>query len=158
MRIEWIEASVLAAGAMPAGRSDLDNLHDEGIRALVTLTEQPITSQREITLERLGRYDIIPYHFPIKDQHPPTADVRAVVSFIDRMKNEGRPVYLHCYAGVGRTGTLLHAYYLLNGLSLEEAKAKVKAAKLTSQFFLLSPTQQAYLVRLADELVPPPAP
>lgn len=156
MLIEWIEAKRVAAGGLPVGRSDLDSLRDEGIHALITLTESPITTQREITLERLARYDIIPYHFPIKDQHPPTADVRPVVEFIDRMKHEGRPVYVHCRAGVGRTGTILHAYYLLHGLSLEDAKAKVKAAKLTSQFFLLSPKQQAYLERLADELATNP--
>lgn len=155
MRIEWIEAGALAAGGIPVTLSDLESLHAEGIRAIVTLTELPLTEQRGITYQRLARYGIIPYHFPIYDQRPPTANVRAVINFIGNMKAEGRPLYVHCRAGVGRTGTILHAYYLLNGLSLEEAKAKVKAAKLSSQFLLLSPKQQAYLERLAHELMPP---
>lgn len=155
MRIDWIEQGKLGAGGVMNGRDELETLRAEGIRAILTLTEAPLITQRDITAERLARLDIVTLHFPIYDQHPPKPDtIGEAVAFIDTMINVGRPVYMHCRAGIGRTGTVLHAYYLLHGLNLEDAKAKVKAVKPTSQFFLLSPKQQAFLEGLAASLAP----
>jgi atypical dual specificity phosphatase len=150
MKIAWIEAAKLAAGGIPLGLGDLEDLHQQGIRAIVTLTEPPITNQREITPEVLSQLDIEAFHFPIVDQYPPEAErVADGVRFVDQMMAQGRPVYVHCHAGVGRTGTFLHAYYLKKGSSLDEAKAKVKAGKFTSQFLMLSDTQRAFLEQFA---------
>lgn len=150
MKIDWIEDAKLAAGGIPLGLGDLEDLHRQGIRAIVTLTESPITHQREITPEVLRHLDIEAFHFPIVDQFPPQVEqVADGVRFVDQMMAEGRPVYVHCHAGIGRTGTFLHAYYLAKGASLEEAKAKVKASKLTSQFLMLSDAQRAFLEQLA---------
>ena len=71
--------------------------------------------------------------------------------FINQMKAEGKPVLLHCHAGVGRTGTMLHAYYLAEGLSLEDAKAKVRAVKPTSQYLMLTEAQKAFLGEFAEK-------
>ena len=64
-------------------------------------------------------------------------------------KAQDQPVLVHCHAGLGRTGTMLHAYYLAEGYSLEEAKAKVKAGKPTSQFIMLSAAQKEFLEEFA---------
>ena len=68
------------------------------------------------------------------------------------MKVEGRPVYLHCHAGVGRTGTMAHAVYLMSGMNLEDVKAKIKMTRPTSQFLMLSDVQKTFLENLAKEL------
>ena len=152
MRISWLEEKKLAAGGIPLGVGDLEDLQRQGIRAIVTLTEPPITNQREITFEVLSQLDIEVFHFPIVDQYPPeAARVADGVRFVDQMTMEGRPVYVHCHAGVGRTGTFLHAYYLEKGSNLDEAKAKVKTGKFTSQFLMLSNTQRAFLEEFAAE-------
>lgn len=146
-----MEAGVLAAGGIPIGQSDLEDLCAKGIRAILTLTELPITNQREITPELLAKSDVMVLHFPIIDQHPPEIErVAHALEFIDQMRAEGRPVYLHCAAGIGRTGTMLHAYYISQGFSLDQAKEKVKTHKLTSQFLMLSDTQRAFLEQLAS--------
>jgi len=150
MKIDWIELGVLAASGIPVGQKDIESLHEQGIRAIVTLTEQPLTIQKEVTAELLNNLDITCLHVPIMDQHPPNIiQVQQLTQFVNEMKAEGRPVFLHCYAGVGRTGTMLHAYFLARGLSLEEAKSKVKSGRMMSQFIMLADSQQRFLEKLA---------
>ena len=150
MRVNWIEPGTIAAGGIPLGLKDLQSLQAQGIRAIVSLTEHPLTIQTAITEPRLAELGLTYLHIPITDQYPPDRPaVRETARFINRMKAQGQPVLLHCHAGIGRTGTMLHAYYLLQGLSLEAAKAKVKAGKPSSQFIMLSDTQKAFLEELA---------
>ena len=146
MKINWIEPGALAASGIPLGVKDLQSLYEQGVRAIVSLTEHPLTVQKEITPQVLTEIDLTCLHKPIVDQEPPDmATVRETAQFINQMKAQDQPVLLHCHAGIGRTGTMLHAYYLAEGLSLEEAMAKVKAGKPTSQFIMLSDTQKGFL-------------
>ena len=155
MKINWIESGVLAASGIPLGIKDLQSLYEQGVRAIVTLTEHPLTVQKEITPQILTEIGLTCLHAPIIDQHPPdVATVQEILQFINHMKVQGQPVLFHCHAGIGRTGTMLHAYYLAEGLSLEESKAKVKARKLTSQFNMLSDTQKRFLEDIAGTGLP----
>lgn len=150
MNLDWLEPSILAAGEIPLGNKDVESLHKQGIRAIVTLTEKPLTIQKTITAELVNELGLVTLHVPIVDQHPPRPDqVWTVVEFIDQMRAQGKPVYLHCHAGVGRTGTMLHAYYLAKGARLSEAQAKVKAGRPASQFIMLADSQKAFLVEFA---------
>ena len=150
MKINWIEPGAIAAAGIPLGVQDVQSLVAQGVRAIVTLTEHPLTVQESLTPQLLADLDVICLHAPIVDQYPPDlVTVQQTVQFINQMKAEDRPVLLHCHAGIGRTGTMLHAYYLLEGFSLTEAKAKVKAGKPTSQFIMLSHAQRAFLEALA---------
>ena len=152
VRIDWIEPGILAGGGIPLGRKDLDALREQGIRAIVTLTEHPLTVQTEITPLVLKEMGFLCLHAPVRDQYPPDrATVDTVTQFLRQMRLLGRPALLHCHAGVGRTGTLLHAYYLMEGLSLEEAQSKVRAGRCSSQFLLLSDAQKVFLEELARE-------
>ena len=156
IRLHWIEDKQLAAGGIPVNRADLEALRDAGISAVVSLTEHPLTEFRDIdepALESLGlRY----LHVPIVDQTPPdVAQVSRVAQFIDRIKADNQAVYIHCHAGIGRTGTLLHAYYLVQGMDFDAVKDRIKAAKPSSQLMMLSASQRAFLQRLAAEFAAP---
>lgn len=154
MKIDWIEPGVIAAGGIPVGVQDLQFLHDQGIRAMMTLTEHPLTVQERITSNILDEIGLTCLHAPIKDQHPPDrSTVNMATQFIYQMRKQECPVYVHCHAGIGRTGTMLHAYFLMQGLSLEEAKAKVKAGKPSSQFLMLSDAQRAFLEEMGRDNV-----
>lgn len=156
MKINWVEPGVLAASGIPLGVKDLQSLREQGIRAIVTLTEHPLTAQEEITPQVLDKMGLICLHAPVVDQYPPDeATVWKAAQFVDRMKAQNKPVLFHCHAGIGRTGTILHAYYLAEGLSLDEAKVKVKAAKPASQFFMLSDDQRKFLGDFAAGMAKP---
>ena len=46
-------------------------------------------------------------HFPIKDMGTPTiSQMKRILDLIDLSMSEGKAVYFHCYAGLGRTGTV----------------------------------------------------
>ena len=144
MKISWLEPGILAASGIPLGGEDVRSLHDQSVRAIISLIEHPLTRVSSITPELLNELDITYLHIAVPDQLPPTAEqAQVLLRFIELMRARQRPVLLHCYAGVGRTGTALHLYYLAQGLSLDEAAAQVRARR--PQSTLLSPEQRAFL-------------
>lgn len=153
MKITWIEQEILAVGGIPVSTENAQTLKDAGISAIITLTEQPLDGQQALAGDVLPSMGFELLHVPVVDQHPPTPQqVKTVYEFLQRKRSENRAVYLHCHAGVGRTGTMLHAIYLLAGMDLEAAKALVKSTRPSSQFFLLSDTQKAFLEAIAVKL------
>jgi atypical dual specificity phosphatase len=144
MKISWIEPDTLAASGIPLDVKDLRALHGQGIRAMLSLTEHSLLTFRAITPELLAELDITYLHVPIPDQHPPTSDqAQHILHLIKTMAAQQRPLLIHCHAGVGRTGTILHLYYLAQGRSWEETKAKIRATRV--QCLLLADEQLTFL-------------
>lgn len=144
MKISWIELAVLAASGVPISADNVRSLHAQGIRAVLSLTEQPLTSFREITPALLAELDITAHHVPVPDQFPPTlAQAATIIAIMDDMAAAGRPLLVHCHAGIGRTGTALHLRYLAQGLTLAEARARVRLRR--SPCTLISDAQEAFL-------------
>jgi protein-tyrosine phosphatase len=144
MKISWIEPYILAASGIPLDAKDLSSLHAQGIRAMLSLTEHSLLTFREITPALLNELDITYLHVPIPDQHPPTSEqAQHILHLIKTMAAQQRPLLIHCHAGVGRTGTILHLYYLAQGRSWDETKAKIRATRV--QCLLLADEQLAFL-------------
>ena len=67
----------------------------------------------------LGRLGITRVHLPLRDGQSPTrAQVQRFLEAVD--ESDGR-VYVHCGAGVGRTGTMAAAYLVTQGLATPSA-------------------------------------
>jgi atypical dual specificity phosphatase len=70
------------------------------------------------------------FHLPVPDMTaPPREGIEKAVDFIRRQRGEGRPVLVHCGAGLGRTGTLLACYLVSEGHDPEEAITEVRSAR-----------------------------
>ena len=117
----WIDEPVLAASAEPGAPEQLAWLRGQGVDILVTLTEEPLPRN---WVDRAG---LLSVHVPVPDMDVPTAEqIEQVMSVIEKARASGMGVAIHCLAGRGRTGTILAAYFVHQGLSAREAMKMVR--------------------------------
>ncbi|TLZ43597.1 MAG: hypothetical protein E6K19_06905 [Methanobacteriota archaeon] len=63
----------------------------------------------------------------VEDFMPPTiAQIEEFVSFVETKLSEGKKVLVHCFAGRGRTGTMLAAFLIHRGMSSEAAIREIR--------------------------------
>ena len=104
--------------------SDLWELRELGVGAVVSLTEQPLSSR---ALTTVGM-DYL--HLPIPDMSPPSLrEIEEFLAFSKVCIEKGNPVLVHCGAGLGRTGTMLACYLVERGHEPATAICKVRAER-----------------------------
>lgn len=86
------------------------DLAAHGVRTVVDLRAEPNLRVDHDLLEDLG---IVRYHLPMRDGQAPTQE--EVDTFLRIVRASDTPVYVHCGAGVGRTGTMVAAYRVARG-------------------------------------------
>jgi atypical dual specificity phosphatase len=111
----------LAALSRPQEREDLRWLRRNGIDVLISLTESPLPRQW------LNDAGMLAVSVPVPDMSPPTErQLDHILSTIRKANATGMGVAVHCAAGLGRTGTVLAAYFVAGGMSAREAIRKVR--------------------------------
>ncbi len=132
----WVIPDQFMAGEYPGHRYNeaqtplrLDALLEAGITTFIDLTEPHERVPYEPVLrERAGYYGIeIEYQrFSIGDFGIPSKEyMRAILDTLHKALERGRKPYIHCWAGMGRTGTTVGCFLAETGLSGTEALLKV---------------------------------
>ncbi len=117
----WIDRPHLAALALPDSAADLDWLRRNGIELLVSLTEEPVPRRW------VNEAGLLAVNVPVPDMEAPTQrQLDLVLETIRKAKAAGMGVAVHCTAGLGRTGTVLAAYYVAKGLDASLAITSVR--------------------------------
>ena len=110
------------AGSMgPASFDDLSFLYHNGVRAVIRMEE------RTIAADTGDRLDLVDMFEPVTDFTAPHLEqIHRMVEFIDQQIAEERPVAVSCYAGIGRTGTVLACYLVHRGQEPADAINRIR--------------------------------
>lgn len=119
---------VIAGSAHP-GRGEMlvENLRELrglGFGAIVTVCEEPLES------DPLDKHEFRSLHLDVSDFTAPTLEqIEAAMQFVGESARAGEAVLIHCFAGMGRTGTLLACYLVSEGRPAGEAIDEVRRAR-----------------------------
>lgn len=127
----WVEPGRLLAGEYPAHfdaertRKRIVALLEAGFDTFIDLTKPNETvAYIRLLLDEAKLYEVDVKHlrFPIGDFGLPTPELMTrILDTIDTELEAGRRIYLHCWGGIGRTGTTVGCYLVRRGKSGEEA-------------------------------------
>lgn len=136
-RSYWADPGRLLAGAYPGEydpadtQRNIQRLIEAGIRSFINLMEareenhdeagrSPYVAVIERTAARFG-VEVEWRRCEIHDMWvPDVAGMDEIQALIDDSIARGRAVYAHCWAGRGRTGTVVGAYLIRRGLATPE--------------------------------------
>jgi protein-tyrosine phosphatase len=131
----WVEPGRFLAGEYPAApfigraRARIGGLLDLGIDTFIDLTIPKELPPYLPVLEEQSKQrkiDVQYKRFSILDRSIPTrATMTEILDYIDEALSKGRKVYLHCWGGIGRTGTTVGCYLARHGLTGEQALAQL---------------------------------
>lgn len=132
----WVIPGRLCAGEYPGAkepaeaRRKLRLFLDAGFTFFLDLTEErELASYAALLQEEAATRGMAVEHcrMPIRDLGTPTlAETKRMLDTIDAALAAGRRVYVHCFGGIGRTGTIAGCYRVRHGLTGREALVELE--------------------------------
>jgi hypothetical protein len=142
----WIDRKGVIGGRYPGTPDPVESeqllarLLDVGVRVVINLQEpdernyagetfanyEPVL--KRLAAERGASVEVM--RFPIPDGEVPTSSpMRAILAAVDEALRAGHRVYVHCWGGHGRTGTVAGCWLKQGGAACDDAFAAIKAAR-----------------------------
>jgi protein-tyrosine phosphatase len=125
----WAVEGKLLAGPYPGTwdrektQERLARLLEAGITFFVDLTQPGERESYEPLLPEGAHYQ----RRSIRDMYVPAVEgMRDILDTIDAALSGGHVVYVHCWGGIGRTGTVVGCYFVRHGLSGDAALQKLE--------------------------------
>jgi protein-tyrosine phosphatase len=132
-RSYWVISGKFLAGYYPGDRhknamkEKLQGLLDYGIRCVINLMESnerdhdglPFADyEPELMRMANGTFPVTCHRMPIRDLNVPSPELMTqILDNIDEALTEERPVYVHCWGGRGRTGTVVGCWLVRHGIA-----------------------------------------
>ncbi len=150
----WAVENKLLVGEYPGNyyfettRKRIEAFLEVGIRSFIDLTQpHELVSYEATLMEQANIYDLKVHYqrFAIRDHHIPSNEtMKNILDAIDSEIENGYPVYVHCWGGVGRAGITAACYFIRHGLSSEQALQKVHNLYMTrpARYYSTSPETQ----------------
>lgn len=168
----WVEPGRLLAGEYPGGRNDdatrkrVRQLVESGIDCFVDLTMPGELERYDLWLPGVqGRNAVAHVRRAIPDHSVPDdpRQMSAILDEIDTALGAGRRVYVHCRAGIGRTGTVVGCWLARRGFVGEAALQRLNElwldnARSRSWPSIPETDAQVEFVLRWSEAAPTPAP
>ncbi len=129
----WVQEASALAGRLLAGpypgspvpdvmQARLRALLDAGVTCFVDLTQSHEREAYSPLLPEGVQYQ----RFPIPDfTVPPDDQMMDILDTLDRLLADGHTIYLHCWGGVGRTGTTVGCFWVRHGMPGIEALEEI---------------------------------
>lgn len=130
-RSYWVLPNRFIVGEIPASMKEdetiakLNGLIQVNVNVVINLMEED-----EKNYENKSFYDYAPYlnkhnvethRIPVKDLSIPTIEtMKKILSIVQDSIRQKKVVYLHCWGGVGRTGTAVGCFLLNNSLASKD--------------------------------------
>ena len=129
----WVVPGRFLAGSYPGDqdpakhRKKIQAILGSGTRVFISLMEEnetnhqgkPFVQYADVAKELCPGVECL--RFAIRDMTAPPADeMTTILDAIDRFLATNRPVYLHCWGGVGRTGTVVACWLLRHGFAMHQ--------------------------------------
>ena len=137
----WV-TDTLAAGQYPGSKDA-----EETTAKVARFVEAGVTTFVDLThrWDRMEPYEqlLTPQtrlHFPIVDNDVPTADeMTTILDAIDTALEHDEAVYVHCWGGHGRTGTVIGCWLVRHGATPDEAIALIHERRRALPVFRANP-------------------
>lgn len=138
----WADPGILLAGEYPgdlgeeAAFQKVNLLIDMGVRTFIDLTEEDELLEYESIVDQASRTRALDLEYV---RHPiPDFNVIDQDGYTDILKTiEDRTgagiTYVHCWGGIGRTGTVVGCYLVERGINAEAALEQIHAARSQSR-------------------------
>ncbi len=147
LRCYWVEKDKLLAGSLPGRSTDVSALdqmtllQQMGIRKIIDLTHPSETngslylpalqSLNENTEHGIGYANVQVYDMGI----PTSTQMHDILAHIADTNKAGHAVYVHCFGGLGRTGTVVGCYLIQQGMDPEAALQHIPELRKAAGLF-----------------------
>jgi protein-tyrosine phosphatase len=135
----WLVEGQLLAGPYPTydaeeARHKMEAFLAAGIRSFIDLTEEedplpPYEPVLQAVAQEMG-VEVRYQRYAIRDMSVPTRELMTDILHAIRAEiAAGRPVYFHCWGGLGRTGTVAACWLMGRGHTCDEALEQLNALR-----------------------------